>query len=94
MQLTTKYNIGDSVWVINGKTGLAVERQVQGIRTQYLNDNYKTIYSFIKDRCDPNQIYHDYLQYDGVTDEDRAAMYFWLPEDKCYSSKQELLNSL
>lgn len=29
MQLITKYNIGDSVWVINGKTGVVVEREVQ-----------------------------------------------------------------
>ncbi len=94
MQLTTKYNIGESVWVINGKTGVVVEREVAGLRTQFINNVQKTIYSFLKDRCDPNKLYHDYLQYDPVTEEDRAEMYFWLPEDKCYSSKQELLNSL
>lgn len=91
MKLETKYNIGDSVWVINGKTGDVVQREVQGLRTQYLGENQKTIYSFLKDRFEANSKYHDYLGYDPITEQEK---YFWLSEDKCYSSKKELLNSL
>lgn len=91
MILTTKYNIGDLVWVVNGKTGQAVCREVQGIRTQFLGDTQKTIYSFLKDKFDANSKYFDYLGYDPVAEQDK---YFWMSEDKCYESKQELLNSL
>ena len=91
MQLTTKYNIGDSVWAINGKTGDVVQREVQGLRTQYLGGNQKTRYSFLKDRFESNSKYHDYLGYDPITEQEK---YFWLSEDKCYETKQELLNSL
>ena len=36
MNLITKYNVFQKVWVINGKTGAAVEREIQGLKTQYL----------------------------------------------------------
>lgn len=87
MKLTTKYNIGDSVWVINGKKGDADQIEVQGLITQYLVDNQKTIYSFIKDRSEVN----GKLRIDPVTEQEK---YFWLSEDKCYEKKEELLNSL
>lgn len=94
MQLTTKYNVDDYVWVINGKTGEAVQRQIRGLRTQWINYKQSTAYSFLKDRCDPNSRYHDFLEYEPVTEEDRAGMYFWLMEDKCFESKQELKENL
>ena len=91
MQLSTKYNIGDNVWVINGKTGEAVEREIMGVKTQSLNGNQNTIYSFLKDKFYANGNYYDYLGYDSVSEQEK---YFWLPEDKCYKSKQELIKKL
>ena len=94
MNLTTKYNVFQRVWVINGKKGAAVEREIQGLKTQYINDKQKTMYSFLKDRVDPNNRYYDYLQLVPKDPEDIADNYFWLSEDKCYASKEELLNNL
>lgn len=91
MLLKTKYDIGDLVWVVNGKTGQVVCREVQGIRTQFLADTQKTIYSFLKDKFDANSKYSDYLGYDPISEQEK---YFWMPEDKCYESKQELINCL
>lgn len=58
MKLITKYNINDTVWVINGRTGIVMQREIQGIKTQLLNGIQKTIYSFLKDKCDPNNNCH------------------------------------
>lgn len=91
MQLTTKYNIGDSVWVINGKTGQIVEREILGIRAQWLGDKTKTSYSFLKDKFQYSDGYYDYLQYDPIPEHEK---YFWLNEDVCYGSKEELIKSL
>ncbi|MFT3994807.1 MAG: hypothetical protein QM660_10895 [Dysgonomonas sp.] len=91
MQLTTKYNIGYFVWVINGKTGQIVEREIAGIRTQVINGTQSTMYSFLKDKFDPNSNYHDYLGYDPILPSEK---YFWLNEEVCYKSKEELKNSL
>lgn len=52
------------------------------------------MYSFLKDRVDPNNRYYDYLQLVPKDPEDIADNYFWLSEDKCYASKEELLNNL
>lgn len=94
MTLTTKYNETDSVWVIHGKTGAAIERVIQGLKTQFINGKQKTMYSFLKDRCDPNSRYNDYLQLDPKDSEDIADNYFWLAEDKCFATKEELKNNL
>lgn len=91
MKLETKYNIGDFVWVINGKTGQIVQREIMGVRTQYFGEKQDNSYSFIKDRFNPNNGYHDYLGYEPITE---AEKYFWLYEGVCYKSKQELINSL
>lgn len=91
MKLETKYNIGDFVWVINGRTGQIVQREVMGIRLQFINSEQKNSYSFVKDRFNPNSGYHDFLGYDPVTEQEK---YFWLYEDICYGSKEELINSL
>lgn len=87
MKLETKYNIGDFVWVINGKTGKIVQREIMGIRTQFLKDNQKTSYSFIKDKFDPNNQYHDFFGFEPISDQEK---YFWLYEGVCYQSKEEL----
>lgn len=94
MNLKTKYDNSDIVWVVNGRTGSIVSRQIQGVRTQFIDGYQKTIYSFLKDKCDPNLQYHDHLGFDPITTEDIAKMYFWLPEEKCFDSKEELINSL
>lgn len=91
MQISTKYNIGDNVWVINGKTGEVVEREIMGVKTQSLNGVQSTIYSFIKDKFNANSEYHDYLGYYPFSEQDK---YFWIPETKCYKSKQELIKKL
>lgn len=91
MQLTTKYNTGDFVWVINGKTGLAIEREIMGVRSQFVAGRQKNGYSFLKDKFNPNGDYHDFLQYEPITEQDK---YFWLHESVCYASKEELKNNL
>lgn len=91
MKLETKYNIADFVWVINGKTGQIIEREIMGIRLQFIGGQQKTSYSFIKDRFNPNGGFHDYIQLEPITEQEK---YFWLYEDVCFRSKEELKDSL
>ncbi|NDV68615.1 hypothetical protein [Dysgonomonas sp. 25] len=81
MTLQTQFNEGDTVWLINPKTGRVVEREIAGLRTQSINQEQKTIYCFIKDWC---------LKKENPTLEDC----FWVSEGKIYSSKQQLIASL
>lgn len=87
MELKTRFNEGDYVFCMD-KKGQVRERLIMGVRTQSLFGKQKTTYSFIKDG------YKDY-DYLGVM----PAVYheedfFWLPENKVYETKEELINSL
>lgn len=81
MILETIYNENDTVWVLNPKTGEAVQRRISGIRTQSIFGEKKTIYCFLKDWS---------LNKQNPTYDDC----FWLTEDKVFSTKQSLINSL
>lgn len=81
MTLKTKYNEGDTVWVINPKTGQLVQREIAGLRSQSINKVQSTIYCFIKDWC---------LNKENPTLDDC----FWVSEGKVHASRQELIASL
>lgn len=86
--IAIKFNVGDIIFCLD-KYGNIRERKIFGIRTQqFINGNQKTIYSFVKD---------------GVVNTDFAGEmpnildkedFFWLPEDKIYSSRNELKERL
>lgn len=79
--LKTEHDEGDMVWVINPKTGQAVQREIAGIRTQSINKERRTIYCFIKDWC---------MDKENPTLDDC----FWLSEGKVFGTKQKLIESL
>jgi len=49
MILKSKYNIGNSVWVFNLRTGKADEREIIGIRSQNIQGRECSFYAFMKD---------------------------------------------
>lgn len=88
MNLKTRFSEGDFVFCLD-KKGQVRERKIMGIRTQSLFGKQKTNYSFLKDAFISDE---DYLQneYHVYSDND----FFWLPENKVYASKNELLSRL
>ena len=87
MELKTRFNEGDYVFCID-KKGQVKERLVMGVRTQSLFGKQKTNYSFVKD---------GYRDYDFTGEMQPIYMeddFFWLPENKVYETKDELLSSL
>lgn len=88
MTIETKFNVGDIIFCLD-KYGNIRERKIFGIRTQqFINGNQKTIYSFVKDGV----VNTDFTgEMPNILDKDD---FFWLPEDKIYSSKDELKERL
>lgn len=87
MELKTRFKEGDYVFCID-KKGQVKERKVMGVRTQSLFGKQKTNYSFVKD---------GYRDYDFTGEMLPIYMeddFFWLPENKVYETKDELINSL
>lgn len=87
MELKTRFNEGDYVFCLD-KKGQVKERIIMGIRTQSLFGKQKTNYSFVKD---------GYRDYDFTGEMPPIYMeddFFWLPENKVYETKEELINSL
>lgn len=81
MNLKTNFDYNKSVWVLNPKSGEAVQRTIKAIRSQVLFGNSNTIYGFLKDWS---------INKESPTVDDL----FWLSEDKVHSSKSDLINSL
>lgn len=87
MELKTRFKEGDYVFCID-KKGQVKERVVMGVRTQSLFGKQKTNYSFVKD---------GYKNYDFLGEMPPLYFeedFFWLPENKVYETKEELLSSL
>lgn len=86
--METKFKIADFVFCLD-KYGNIRERKVFGVRSQqFINGSQKTIYSFVKDGV----VNIDFTgEMPNVLSKDD---FFWLPEDKVYSSKDELKESL
>ena len=87
--ILTRFKEGDLVWVMNNKTNQPVQREIMGVRTQVIQGRQKTVYSFYKDIVLINGAYHDYLQYEPMTEEEK---YFWVGEPNLFWTKEELLN--
>lgn len=86
--IAIKFNVGDIIFCLD-KYGNIRERKIFGIRTQqFINGNQKTIYSFVKDGV----VNTDFTgEMPNILDKED---FFWLPEDKIYSSRNELKERL
>ena len=94
MTIETKYSVGDLVWLVNSKTGSLVQREIKGVRGQYINNKQSSIYAFTKDRYDPNSNYFDFHGYEHIDKDDYNEIHFWVYESRCFKIKEDLIDSL